>query len=54
MPEREKTLADIQDECRRFAGETDDPEVSRILCRAADDLEPYARQNQTDAGSTKH
>jgi hypothetical protein len=54
MPERSKTLSEIQEECRRFAAETDDPQVCRILCRAADDLEQHARQNQPETGLTKH
>ena len=47
MPERQKTLAEIQEECRRFAAETGDPEASRILRRAADDLERHERQIAT-------
>jgi hypothetical protein len=31
----------LQEECRRFAAETGDPEVSRILHGTADDLERY-------------
>jgi hypothetical protein len=38
MTERPKTLAEIQEECRRFAAETSDQKVARILSRAADDL----------------
>jgi hypothetical protein len=44
MQQRPKTLAEIQEECRRFAAEARDPEASRILNRAADDLERHARQ----------
>jgi hypothetical protein len=54
MPERQKTVAEIQKECRRFAAETGDPEVSRILCQAADDLERYARLSQAKGDPTKH
>jgi hypothetical protein len=39
MSERPKTLAEIQEECRRFAAEIGIPDVARILSRAADDLE---------------
>jgi hypothetical protein len=42
MPERPKTIAEIQEECRRLAAEIGDPKVSRILCRLADDLERHA------------
>jgi len=52
MPERLKTLAEIQEESRRFAAEIGDPEVARILSRAADDLERHARQ--TAGAQTKH
>jgi hypothetical protein len=33
------------EECRRFASEIGDPKVSRILSRAADDLERHARES---------
>lgn len=52
MPE--KTLAEIQEECRRFAAETGDPEASRILSRAADELERHGWQSQTGGAATKH
>jgi hypothetical protein len=44
IPERPKTLAEIQEECRRFAAEACDPKVAQILSRAADDLERYVRE----------
>jgi hypothetical protein len=47
MPQRQKTLAEIQEECRRFGAETGDPELSRILRRAADDLARHERQLAT-------
>jgi hypothetical protein len=52
MPERPKTLTEMQEECRRFAAETGCSEVSRILSRVADDLERQARQ--TESGQTRH
>jgi hypothetical protein len=54
MPERSKTLAEIQEECRRFASETDDPRVSRILIRTAEAIEQHALQNHPDSVPTKH
>jgi N-acetylglucosamine kinase-like BadF-type ATPase len=54
MSERQKTLAEIQKECRRFAAEIGNPEASRILSRAADDLERHVRQSQTESTATKH
>jgi hypothetical protein len=44
MQERPKTLSEIEEECRRFAAESGDPEISRILRQAADDLERHARK----------
>jgi hypothetical protein len=52
MPERPKTLTEMQEECRRFAAETGCSEVSRILSRVADDLARQARQ--TGSGQTRH
>jgi hypothetical protein len=54
MTKRQKTLAEIREECRRFAAETGDPEVSRILYRAADGLERYARLGRVEGDATKH
>jgi hypothetical protein len=48
MPESQKTLTEMQAECRRFAAQIGDPEVSRILCRAADDLEQYSGKGSTE------
>jgi hypothetical protein len=44
MTERVKTLAEIQEECRRFAAEVGDKTLALILYRAAYDLEQHARQ----------
>jgi hypothetical protein len=44
MSERAKTVAEIEQECRRFAFEIRDPEAARILYRLADDLEQQARE----------
>jgi hypothetical protein len=45
MTERSKTITEIQEDCRRFAAETGDREVSRILSRAADDLERHVQNS---------
>jgi hypothetical protein len=44
MTEHPKTLAEIQEECRRFAAEIGDTTLALILYRAAHDLEQLARQ----------
>jgi hypothetical protein len=47
MQERSpKTLAEIQEECRRFAAEVSDQKASRILSQAADELERYAKETR--------
>jgi hypothetical protein len=43
MPKQPKTLSDFQQECRRLAAQVGDPVASRILSRAADDLERLAQ-----------
>ena len=46
MPDdRPKTLAEIQEECRRFAAEIGDSEAAWILGRTADDLERHVRES---------
>jgi hypothetical protein len=46
MTENSKTLAEIQEDCRRFAAEIGDTTLALILYRAAHDLEQYARKDQ--------
>jgi hypothetical protein len=54
MPDHPKTVFEIQEECRRFAAETDDTDVSQILAQAADDLEQIVRKTRSEAVPTKH
>jgi hypothetical protein len=44
MTERSKTLAKIQEDCRRFADELSNKTLALILYRAAYDLEQHAWQ----------
>jgi hypothetical protein len=46
MQEHPKTLAEIQEDCRRFAAEIGDTTLALILYRAAHDLEQYVRKDQ--------
>jgi hypothetical protein len=45
MTEHSKTLAEIQEDCRRFADEVGNPVVALILYRAAYDLEQHVRKD---------
>jgi hypothetical protein len=45
MTECSKTLAEIQEDCRRFADEVGNPGIALILYRAAFDLEQYIRKS---------
>jgi hypothetical protein len=47
MTEHSKTLAEIQEDCRRFAAEIGDTTLALILYRAAHDLEQYVRNDRT-------
>jgi len=46
MTERPKTLAEIQENCRRLADEIRDPDVAIILYRAAHDLLQCVRKER--------
>ena len=54
MTERPKTLAEIQEDCRRFADEAGNPVTALILWRAAYDLHQLARKGQTETVPTRH
>jgi hypothetical protein len=45
MTESSKTLAEIQEDCRRFADGVSNPVTALILYRAAFDLEQLARKD---------
>jgi hypothetical protein len=46
MPKPSKTLAEIKDDCRRFADEIGDKALALILYRAAHDLDMHIQREE--------
>jgi hypothetical protein len=53
MTERSKTLAEIQEDCRRFADEVCNPVTALILYRAAYDLHQIAGKANMEGVPTR-